>query len=236
MIRDDNFLQGRLDDIWDRYFADIEQTNDVVIRFGRKARTRLGSIKQSTINSKQLAGEISNNKSQITNKSQISKPKKHQGCHSELDSESIGHRSQIPPLLSFGRADKFGMTKAKNKTGFWYKPRTTNIRNSKQNPTIITINGLFKDKFVPEFIIDSVIAHEMVHYAHGFASPHEKKYATPHAGGIIKKEMAERGLEDLFILQKKWLKKNWKDFIAKKIPKKTIRHRKRKRKDFFVFR
>lgn len=177
-MRDDNYLQQRLDHIWDRYFSDIEQGNDVRIQFGRRARTRLGSIKQLRIES--------NPKSEYRNTKHL-------------------------PEMNFIQA---GI-------------QNSSVLNSKHKPTLITINGLFKDNSIPEFLIDSVIAHEMVHYAHGFASPHEKKYATPHAGGIIKREMKERGLEDLFILQKKWLKENWKEFVAKKMARRIRARRKR---------
>jgi len=40
--RDDRWLQGMLDETWDRYFADVPQANDVRIIFGRRARRRLG--------------------------------------------------------------------------------------------------------------------------------------------------------------------------------------------------
>ncbi len=42
--RDHAWLQQLLDDIWDEYFADVPQENDVRIVFGRRARRRLGSI------------------------------------------------------------------------------------------------------------------------------------------------------------------------------------------------
>jgi len=152
-MRDNNYLQDRLDKIWDRYFSDIGQVNDVIIKFGRRARSRLGSIRQEALK---------------------------------------------------------GLSSTK--------------------PTTIIINGLLKDENIPEFIVDSVIAHEMVHYAHGFASPHQKKYATPHAGGIIKKEMVGRGLEDLFVLQKRWLKENWQGYINEKLPRELgTRYRKKRR-------
>ena len=49
--------------------------------------------------------------------------------------------------------------------------------------TIIVINGLFRDEAIPEFVIDSVIAHEMSHYAHGFNSPLPQIHRHPHKGG-----------------------------------------------------
>lgn len=154
-MRDNNYLHERLDHIWDRYFSDIEQTNDVIIKFGKKARNRLGSIKQD--------------------------------------------------------------------------------RGAKENPTTITITAFFKDENIPDFIVDSVIAHEMVHYAHGFASPHEKRFDNPHAGGIIKKEMLERGLDDLFILQKKWLKENWENYLKENAPR-PLKYQKRKTRRIRFFR
>jgi hypothetical protein len=43
MIRDHFYLEGRLKQIWQSYFNDIAPEN-ICIRWGRKARTRLGSI------------------------------------------------------------------------------------------------------------------------------------------------------------------------------------------------
>ncbi len=43
--RDDKWLLSRLDFLWDKYFADIPQTNRVFIKFGRYAKYRLGSIR-----------------------------------------------------------------------------------------------------------------------------------------------------------------------------------------------
>ena len=43
--RDNEWLQEQLAQLWYRHFSDIEQPNDVVIKFGRPAMARLGSIK-----------------------------------------------------------------------------------------------------------------------------------------------------------------------------------------------
>lgn len=43
-MRDDKWLWGLLDETWDEYFSDVAQVNTVKIRFGRRAKTRLGSI------------------------------------------------------------------------------------------------------------------------------------------------------------------------------------------------
>lgn len=147
-MRDDKWLFLKLDEIWDKYFPDVPQDNDVRIVWGRRARTRLGSIK---------AGE------------------KRLGKHPE---------------------------------------------------TIITINSLFKDVNIPEYVVLATIAHELSHYAHGFHSPIERKYKNPHEGGVVHKEMNDRGLERILKAQKKWLKENWREYIAAKM-KPTNRRRRR---------
>lgn len=153
-MRDDKWLFQKLDEIWDGHFSDIPQHNDVVIRFGRKARQRLGSIKQETKS----------------------------------------------------RLDLF----------------------NKNRKTIITINGLFKDLAVPEYVVTTTIAHEMCHYAHGFSSPLDQKHLHPHHGGVVTKEMKARGFEKELKLQKKWLKEGWSDYIKEKMPASRTRRRRRR--------
>ncbi len=134
MKRDEAWLHGLLDEIWDKYFADVPQENIVRIEYGRRAKTRLGSLK--------------------------------------LD------------------------------------PRD-------RSTSVITMNGLFRDPEIPEYVVTATLVHEMSHYAHGFNSPLEQKYQQPHAGGVMRAEFAERGLEDLYKKQKKWLKDNWRQVIEK---------------------
>lgn len=131
-MRDDAWLHGRLDYIWDSYFSDVEQDNIVRIVWGRKAKTRLGSIR--------------------------------------LDPND--------PTIS-----------------------------------IITINRLYQDEFIPEYVIDATIVHELSHYAHGFNSPRAQTKQHPHAGGVMAKEFAERGLTDMYKAQKRWLKANWSTYV-----------------------
>lgn len=79
--------------------------------------------------------------------------------------------------------------------------------------TIITINGYFIDPEIPEFVIDGVLAHELTHYAHGFASPHTQQHRYPHQGGVVKRELVNRGLKNLLQLEKRWIKENWIKFL-----------------------
>lgn len=139
-MRDNIWLKERLEQIWRRHFPDIKQLNNVFVRFGRSARTRLGSIK-------------------------------------------------------YGR------------------------KRSEPN-TFITITGYFRDPAIPEFVVDGVLAHELVHYAHGFFSPHEQLHRHPHRQGIVDKELTNRGLDDILELEKRWLKDNWRDYVLKKITEK----------------
>lgn len=146
-MRDDKWLFSKLDEVWDRYFSDVPQDNEVKIVWGRRARTRLGSIKQD--------------------------------------------------------------------------PR------SRHKETIITINSLFRDQKIPEYVVLGTIAHELSHYAHGFNSPLSQKYGTPHAGGVVRHELRRRGLEAVEKKQKRWLKENWRSYITDNFPPAAKRNRRR---------
>lgn len=85
----------------------------------------------------------------------------------------------------------------------------------KKEHSIITINGYFRDPEIPEFVLDAVIAHEFMHYAHGFASPHRQAFRYPHKGGVVDEDLKKRGLADILQLQKRWLKNNWRNYLFK---------------------
>jgi hypothetical protein len=84
--------------------------------------------------------------------------------------------------------------------------------------SIITLNSLFKDSEVPEFVIKATLVHELCHYAHGFNSPLEQKYRHPHAHGVMRAEFKERGLEVLYVKQRRWLRAYWHIVVEKKLP------------------
>ena len=50
-------------------------------------------------------------------------------------------------------------------------------------------------ELIPEYVIDTTVAHELVHYMHGFFSPHQRLYKHPHKGGIVTKELKKRGFD-----------------------------------------
>lgn len=136
-MRDNAWLQQQLDYLWDTYFADVPQENDVRIAFGRRAKRRLGSI--------------------------------------SLDPSD---------------------------------PRTS----------VITMNAIFRRPDVPELVVQATIVHELSHYAHGFNSPLAQRFRQPHAGGVMRREFAERGLLELYLQQKSWLKANWPSVLAEEFP------------------
>ncbi|TAK88929.1 hypothetical protein EPO04_02350 [Patescibacteria group bacterium] len=95
------------------------------------------------------------------------------------------------------------------------------------NVTIITMNGLFRDPTIPSFVVESTLVHELIHYSHGFNSPLDQLHKHPHAGGVVRKEYAERGLEQLYLDQQKWLKANWPEIVRRNFappkPRRRIR-------------
>lgn len=75
--------------------------------------------------------------------------------------------------------------------------------------TEIAINRLFQDQRVPEDIIKLTIAHEIVHYMHGFHSHLPKTHKHPHAHGVVDKELISRGFRYALTREKYWIKNNW---------------------------
>jgi len=79
--------------------------------------------------------------------------------------------------------------------GYAWKWRLGRIRMSLDGRTTeITLNGLLDDPTVPHAIYVAIIAHEIVHYAQGFASPLPRAQRHAHADGAVSRELARRGL------------------------------------------
>ena len=79
--------------------------------------------------------------------------------------------------------------------------------------TLIILTRYFTLPDVPDFLIKTTLAHEIVHYSHGFNSPLNQKYKYPHQGRIIEKELKNRGLGEELELSERWLKENWQRFV-----------------------
>jgi hypothetical protein len=97
-----------------------------------------------------------------------------------------------PVYISFGKYSKFRLGSIK------YDPKKGNSQ--------ITITAMFKDQNIPVEVVDHTIAHELCHYTHGFSSPKQKMHKYPHSGGVIKRELEERNLGNLYIAYQKWVK------------------------------
>jgi len=97
-----------------------------------------------------------------------------------------------PIFIKFGRYSKFRLGSIK--------------LDRKTSKSYITITSMFKDLKIPEAVVEHTIAHELVHYAHGFSSKRTRLHKYPHAGGVVKKEMEERGLGKLNQAYKVWIK------------------------------
>ena len=98
--------------------------------------------------------------------------------------------------------------------GKW-KHKFGHIKRKKDTSTEIAINSIFTDPLIPECIIDITIAHELVHYMHGFNSPHPQRYKHPHAGGIVIKELKKRGFTHQMKIEKDFIQHKWPYFVKK---------------------
>lgn len=109
----------------------------------------------------------------------------------------------------------FSEVERKNTVRIRFKGRWKNkfghISRLKSQDTEIVINGLFRFEQVPEYLIDLTIAHELIHYMHGFHSPHPQVYRHPHQGGVVTKELRRRGFGHLLRKEKEFLRREWPD-------------------------
>lgn len=87
--------------------------------------------------------------------------------------------------------------------------------------SVIEINSFMKATEVPDFVLDSVLMHELVHYFQGFGSNHERKSRHPHKGGVVDKELNRLGWTELANKSDAWIKANWHAMVARELgPKK----------------
>ena len=114
----------------------------------------------------------------------------------------------------------------KNNINIKFKGRWKNkfghIKKLKTGDSEIVINGYFKDEKVPDYIIDLTIAHELVHYSHGFNSPLPRLYSHPHKGGIVNKDLKKRGFGSLLKLERPWIKNEWRGIVKNEFKERKI--------------
>ena len=110
--------------------------------------------------------------------------------------------------------------------GQW-KNKFGHIKKGKKGMTEIAINKLFKDLRVPEDMIKLTLAHEIVHYSHGFHSHLPQLFTHPHQGGIVDKELKKRGFQYAMKKEKIWYKQEWLPLFAELHPEKVVAHQKK---------
>lgn len=94
--------------------------------------------------------------------------------------------------------------------GFPWKWRLGRIRMSLDGTTSeITLNGLLDRPEVPRTIYTAIMAHEIVHYAQGFASPLPRAQRHAHAHGAVSHELVRRGLGEMEALLERWGVECW---------------------------
>ena len=123
-------------------------------------------------------------------------------------------------LIKFGRSSsrQLGSIKwARKSTRIKSLMKKSDLREYHSNQddkriTVITITKKFMNADIPEFVIDATIAHELVHYVHGFSSPLKQTFRYPHQGGIVRKELESRGLGKMQKKARIWLRENWRRY------------------------
>lgn len=88
--------------------------------------------------------------------------------------------------------------------------------------SIIRMSSYMKDYNVPEYVLEEVILHEMIHIKTGHGSTLEKSYQHAHRGGVIRKEMQKVGKEELFDITEKWIKENWYNHVRRMRIRQTL--------------
>lgn len=120
--------------------------------------------------------------------------------------------------------------------GNW-KNKFGHIATTKNKKSEIAINKLFKNLQVPEDVIKLTIAHEIVHYSHGFHSHLPRLHKHPHKGGIVEKDLKKRGFSYMLKKEKEWQKNEWfklfKELMPHKVQPRTQIIKQRKPFSFF---
>lgn len=107
--------------------------------------------------------------------------------------------------------------------GRW-KNKFGHITKGKNGLAEIAVNSLFLDERVPEDVVKLTIAHEIVHYMHGFHSHMPKQYNHPHKGGIVDKELKRKGFGYALSKEKAWVKNEWPNLFNELCPERATKN------------
>lgn len=99
---------------------------------------------------------------------------------------------------------------------------------ARDGQALITINRLFADPSVPEYVVDATLGHELAHYAHGFGSGLPLLHAHAHRGGVVDKELEARGLGEVSRRAEEWRRIYWEAFYTQCCPESDARQYARK--------
>ena len=90
------------------------------------------------------------------------------------------------------------------------------IRENQPQKSIITITSIFRNEEIGEKVVQYTICHELCHYAHGFSSSNKRLFRHPHHGGVVNRELTERGAGDLIDAFRLWLKNYRKKILTQR--------------------
>ena len=115
-----------------------------------------------------------------------------------------------PLEIKFGREAKFRFGSIKLISDKRVK-RVRGVRGlirlgDKPKKSVITITSMFASPSIPTEVVQYTISHELCHYAHGFSSTNKRMFRHPHHGGIVNRELTDRGAAHLVHAFKRWLK------------------------------
>lgn len=142
-------------------------------------------------------------------------------CQSITAAEGAFHidanRKDLTGYLFFIWSTYFADTPRVNEVHIAYsypwKSRLGLIRLSLDNVmTFIGINELLQHPHVPDYVLLTTIAHELVHYKHGFGSPLPRQYKHPHANRIVDRELEARQLGEPLRSCNEWIDRHWYAF------------------------
>lgn len=129
------------------------------------------------------------------------------GTNLSLTRDNVWLRARLTYLWSAYFADIEKKNTVVIKFGRWAKCQFGVITYDRRTSiSTITINKMFAYGHIPDVVVDHTIAHELVHYAHGFSSPHKRKHKYPHHGGVVNKDLVARGLGFALQEYKVWLR------------------------------